>query len=182
MMEKLAGLIERLRAWDAAAARNTLDHFERVHGLDHEPAVVRSGTIADVQDALKPRGRPVIEHHWATWCEPCLDELPQIQAIEAAVRGRADVIGVSWERFTDDRGAEAAVEKVAKFMASRGLTFRTIVVDNVPDDLMVELDLPATTIPQTRVYDARGVVIGAFPEPLDLETAAQVRALVGVLN
>lgn len=182
MREKLTGLLERLRAWDAAAARSTLDHFERVHGMDHEPATVRAVTLADLADALKPRGRPVIEHHWATWCEPCLDELPQIQALDAAVRGRADVIGVSWERFTDDRGADATVEKVAKFMAARGLTFRTLIVEPRPDELFVELDLPVTTIPQTRVLDARGAVLGAFPEALDPESAAAVKALVGVLT
>lgn len=182
MLEKLATLVARLRAWDASAARDTLDRFERVYGLDHAPAQVRSGTIEDVRDALKPRGRPIIEHHWATWCEPCLDELPHIQAIEAATRGRADVIGVSWERFVDDRGAAASVEKVERFMAGRGLTFQTLVVDGVPDDLLVELDLPGTTIPQTRVHDARGAVVGVFPEPLDARSAAEVLALVGVLN
>lgn len=180
MIARMAKLIANLRAWDASMARDTLDRFERVHGLDHEPAVVRSGTVADVRDALKPRGRPIIEHHWATWCEPCLDELPQIQALASAVNGHADVVGVSWERFVDDEGAQAAVDKVAAFMASRGLTFPTIVVDGVPDDLLVELDLPATTIPQTRVFDAHGAVVGLYPEALDGQASAEIRGLVGV--
>lgn len=175
----LSSALTRLRIWDASAARDALDRFERSHHLDHHAADVRSGDADAVHEALKPRGRYVIEHHWATWCEPCLDELPQIQALEGVVRGRADVVGVSWERFMDDHGAAESVEKVATFMASRGLKFTTLVVSDGPDAFMVALDLPVTTVPQTRVWNPDGQVIAAYEGPLDAEAASEIARLVG---
>ncbi|MBK8507270.1 MAG: TlpA family protein disulfide reductase [Candidatus Competibacteraceae bacterium] len=43
------------------------------------------------------RGRWVIVNFWASWCSPCLLEMPELQAFYEAHRERATVIGVNFE-------------------------------------------------------------------------------------
>ena len=45
---------------------------------DDEPA-----TLADV------KGEPVLVNLWATWCAPCVKELPTLAGLAGAGRGRA---------------------------------------------------------------------------------------------
>jgi len=44
------------------------------------------------------RERPVLIHFWATWCGPCLPELPGLAAVVAKEEGRLTVLPVSLDR------------------------------------------------------------------------------------
>jgi thiol-disulfide isomerase/thioredoxin len=37
-------------------------------------------TAADLKPLLSPRQRPLLIHVWASWCAPCLIELPELAA------------------------------------------------------------------------------------------------------
>lgn len=44
------------------------------------------------------RGKWVIVNYWATWCPPCLDEIPELEKFHNAHHGRdAIVIGINYE-------------------------------------------------------------------------------------
>lgn len=43
------------------------------------------------------RGKWVVINYWATWCPPCREELPQLEAFYKAHHGRAVVLGVNYE-------------------------------------------------------------------------------------
>jgi len=49
------------------------------------------------------RGHPVLIDFWATWCEPCMQELPVIGMIdEATQKTRLVIIGIDWDKNLRD--------------------------------------------------------------------------------
>jgi thiol-disulfide isomerase/thioredoxin len=60
------------------------------------------------------RGRVVLLNLWATWCPPCRDEMPALEAFARENKGRVVVLGV-------DQGESASV--AAQFAKERGVTF-----------------------------------------------------------
>lgn len=81
----------------------------------------RDGKMVSV-NSLK--GKTVLINFWATWCGPCKEELPDIEAIskQFAPKGLV-VIGVS-----EDRGP-GVLKDVSAFVKGHGLTYQ-IVIDS----------------------------------------------------
>lgn len=50
---------------------------------------------------LKPNGKPLLINFWATWCDPCREEFPDLVKLDAAYRGRVDFITVSLDDLDD---------------------------------------------------------------------------------
>lgn len=72
-----------------------------------EASLLDGGTFV-LADA---RGRPVLLNFWASWCAPCMQELPHLQALwEEQREAGLVVLAIS----VDDPGDRAAVERTAK--------------------------------------------------------------------
>jgi thiol-disulfide isomerase/thioredoxin len=68
---------------DRAALQAAVDRF---HAADMDG---RRVAMTDL------RGRVVLVEFWATWCAPCLDDIPWIKKARAAHGDRLEVVGVS---------------------------------------------------------------------------------------
>lgn len=132
-----------------------------------EPAAIR----ADLSG-------PVVVHHWATWCEPCEEELPLVQGLAQALGDRAAVVGVSWDAFQDERPTHELAQHVGRYAEGLGLTWPTWLVTGRPDALFSELELEFQRIPQTRVIGSDGQVLLQVDGPMDAERIAQIDALL----
>lgn len=63
------------------------------------------------------RGAPVLLNVWATWCAPCREEIPELQALHETFGPRGlRVVGVT----VDSR---SAAEDVRRFMDQYGMTY-----------------------------------------------------------
>lgn len=70
-------------------------------GLDGQPV-----RLADF------RGRWVIVNFWASWCSPCLLEMPDLQAFHEAHRDRTTVVGINFENLPSSQ-IRAFTERLA---------------------------------------------------------------------
>lgn len=61
-------------------------------------------------DLAEHRGRWVVVNFWATWCKPCIKEMPELSALDA-MHEHIDVIGLAYEEI-DIAAMRAFLEKV----------------------------------------------------------------------
>ena len=93
------------------------------------------------------QGEPLILNFWATWCQPCLKEIPELQHVaqEEGVR----VVGIA----LDTEGKPV----VAPFVKEKGMTY-TILLGN--QQVFARFD--GFGIPHTVVVDSQGTVINLY--------------------
>lgn len=89
---------------------------------------------------------PVLLNLWATWCGPCVKEMPQLDALAAELEGEVRVITVS----QDVRGAEL----VTPFFAKNGYKRLEPWLD--PDTALAAHFTPEGALPLTILFDASG--------------------------
>ncbi|MBZ0291068.1 MAG: TlpA family protein disulfide reductase [Anaerolineae bacterium] len=110
------------------------------------------------------RGKWVIVNFWATWCGPCREEMPALQAIHDQY-GDVMVLGVN-QRET--------VEVIDDFLADTQITFPVLMN---PDDAVL-LDYNVVGLPQTLVVNPEGIIVWRQFGPVDLETfSAEIASL-----
>ena len=113
-------------------------------------------------------GRPVLINLWATWCAPCVKELPTLEALAAA--GKIRVVTVS-----QDSGEPA---KVAAFLKDKGITHLEPWLD--PDNALA-FHLNGGTLPMSVLYSPAGREIWRFSGEQDWTAPAATALLAEAL-
>jgi thiol-disulfide isomerase/thioredoxin len=91
------------------------------------------------------RGKPLLVNLWATWCAPCVTELPTLDALAAREDGRLQVLAISQDG--DDRA------KVESFLAEHKLSALEAYMD---PKLALMPELGVEILPTTILYDSEG--------------------------
>jgi cytochrome c biogenesis protein CcmG/thiol:disulfide interchange protein DsbE len=93
------------------------------------------------------KGSVVFVNFWATWCEPCIEELPSIEILfrRLSPNPRFKLITIL---FKDDR------QNVLRHMEENGYTFP--VYEN-PDDSAAN-KFGITGVPETFIFDKQGIL------------------------
>jgi thiol-disulfide isomerase/thioredoxin len=104
----------------------------------------RSHSLADF------RGQVVLLNVWATWCEPCREEMPALDRLQAKLGGgRFQVLTLS----VDQQGAPIA----RKFYSEVGIKALPLYIDPTAKAAFV---LGAPGLPATLLVDAKGREVG----------------------
>jgi thiol-disulfide isomerase/thioredoxin len=115
------------------------------------------------------RGRVVLVNFWATWCEPCRDEMPSIEKLRRSLDARRfSVIAVNVAE-----GPRAA----AGFMEKMGLGGFNVLLDR---DMKTSRAWGARILPATFIVDPAGKVRYSYYGALDW-SRSDVRSLIAKL-
>ena len=91
------------------------------------------------------RGKWVLVNFWATWCPPCLEELPDLIKLYQAHKGRdLVVIGVAMEY--------SSPQQVARFASEHGITYPVALGDDQSAGQIGVVDV----LPTSFLYDPQG--------------------------
>ena len=94
---------------------------------------------------------PIIVNHWATWCDPCQEELALLAELEQKIDD-AILIGVSWELFEDGRlPIDTAVHRIKQTSDAHHLAWANWLIKDDPDTFFDSFKLSQRLIPQTWV-------------------------------
>lgn len=108
--------------------------------------------IEGLRALLVPKGKPLLINFWATWCDPCREEFPDLVMIDGKYKGRLDVITISLDDVED------IATTVPKFLAEVKAQMPAYLL-RTPDEsaaiTMVAKDWSGS-LPMTVIIDADG--------------------------
>ena len=111
-------------------------------------------------------GKPVLINLWATWCAPCIAELPTLNALASRTDLNLAVITVSQDM--------AQTEKVRPFLEQRGLARLPAWLDSEGD---LAFHYGVQTLPSTILYDAAGREVWRYTGERDWGSAQSMALL-----
>lgn len=114
-------------------------------------------------------GKVVVVNFWATWCDPCRDELPDFVKLHQEYRGRGlEVIGISMDKGKDER--------VKAFVKEFGIDYPIVI-----GDIQVARQWLVRGIPMTFLVDRAGKIARVIPGATDKRSLEEgIRPLLGI--
>lgn len=91
-------------------------------------------------DSDQFRGKTVFINFWATWCKPCLQEMPSIESAQAKLKGENVVFLLA---------SNEEVDQIESFIKKHDYTFQYVLLEN-----MEELNIQA--LPTTYIFNSKG--------------------------
>jgi peroxiredoxin len=102
------------------------------------------------------KGKVVLVNIWATWCPPCVAEMPSMEKLYQKFKGENfEILAVS----IDEPGLKA----VAPFMKKSGLTFPAL----IDSEGAIKTVYGITGIPESFIIDKQGILIKKIVGPVD---------------
>nr|WP_296250781.1 TlpA disulfide reductase family protein [uncultured Stenotrophomonas sp.] len=88
-------------------------------------------------DLASHRGQWVVVNFWATWCAPCLQEMPELSALHA-MRSNVEVVGLAYE--------DIELDEMQVFLKEHPVAYPIAIIDTFspPKDFATPRGLPMT--------------------------------------
>ena len=114
-----------------------------------------TGTVADYE------GTPLVVNFFASWCPPCVREMPEFQDVFERLEGRVAFLGLSQDQSPQD---------ALNLVATTGVTY------DVGWDLDLEVYRATGSIamPTTAFVSASGQLVDTFAGALDTDSLAEL--------
>jgi thiol-disulfide isomerase/thioredoxin len=145
-----------------------------------KPSIVVHEIDASSLTAILKResaSRPLLVNFWATWCDPCREEFPDLVKLDQQFRPQGlDMIAVSLDDLAEIKTG------VPKFLQQMRATMPAYLLNVSDPDQMISAIDPGWSgaLPATFLYDAEGkVAFKHFGRIKPLELRAAIEKLVG---
>jgi thiol-disulfide isomerase/thioredoxin len=137
---------------------------QRITDTEPAPTIAAKRRDGSVVTLTWPAGRARIVHFWATWCEPCREELPSLLALAREQRG-VEVVAIA----VDDKWQD-----IAAFFAGA-----------VPPEVVIEETGVAhkrfgvSTLPDTYLVNRSGKLVERYQGARDWKSSAMRARVLG---
>lgn len=128
-------------------------------GSRQAPALVLPGLDGKMVDLASYRGKPVLINFWATWCDTCKKEMPEVEALHKRISAKGAVLlGVSMD--------EDAYKVVPPFLKEHAVTFPILISDR-----KVSASYAVRGLPTAYLIDPEGRISRRWVGALDVRAA-----------
>jgi thiol-disulfide isomerase/thioredoxin len=131
--------------WSGPKQGSPTGKLDRSHAGRAAPAASFEDPDGEAASLADFRGRPLLVNLWATWCAPCVAEMPTLDALAAREGKSLQVLAVSQD--LDGR------DKVERFFEQQRFANLEPYLD---PQLALMSELGVGTLPTTIFYDAEG--------------------------
>lgn len=111
------------------------------------------------QDLSQWRGRELVINFWATWCAPCVEEMPELEALHRELQASdKQIIGIAID----------SVDNVSQFAQQLGITYPLYAGSVAVTELSRALGNPSGGLPFTVWLRSDGSVANTYLGRLDM--------------
>jgi thiol-disulfide isomerase/thioredoxin len=143
----------------SASARKASGALRRLQAVG-QPLNLSGTTIDGQKITLQQfKGKPVLVHYWATWCEPCKVDIARIRELQEKYQRDIVVVGIALD---EDKAA------LQQFLLNRPLNWPQLYEPGGLDGRLAE-ELGVLTLPTMLLIDKEGVVLERNIPVTDLE-------------
>ncbi|WP_417467206.1 TlpA family protein disulfide reductase [Maricaulis sp.] len=152
-------------------ARGEMGAFVTLADAPAQPAMAYTDPDGGEHHLSDYRGKVILLNLWATWCGPCVEEMPALNRLQQQFGGEDfDVVTISFDR---------EFAPVTEF-------FEREQIDSLPalrDDSFTSHNLVgALGLPMSILYDRHGREIGRMPAPADWDSEDAHRLVQAAIN
>ncbi len=174
MADEFAGEIDKATVWykrlaaefaQSQAGKKATGAIRRLESVG-KSLPLRGTTLAGKQiDLTRPpyRGKFVVVHYWATWCEPCKEDMQKLSEMKRRYGSKLEIVGVNLDNSAAD--------------AKTYLTAKRYAWENLYDEKGLEggraSELGVMTLPLMIVVDNKGTVANRNLNGSEIETELQ---------
>lgn len=144
--------------------------LDRSHAGSAAPALTFQGPDGQPTQLAAFRGRPLLVNLWATWCGPCIVEMPSLDALAGRQSGAQGlrIVAISQDS-TDGR------RKVSDFFAARRFQHLQPYLDS---EMGLMFALGLDTLPTTILFDSQGREVWRMVGMADWQSERVARLLL----
>lgn len=137
------------------------------------------------KELVIPASNALIEEHllqvrvvnyWATWCAPCVEELPLLAELEQEI-GAEKILGVSWDLFQGGELSKVCTD-IEKMKEKFGITYSSMLVIEPPEQFFTYFEVDPQTVPQTIVFSENFEKLFHSKEKLTKEDLQTIMSLL----
>jgi thiol-disulfide isomerase/thioredoxin len=101
------------------------------------------------------KGKWVVVNFWATWCAPCVKEIPEIAEFSTAQGEKVRVIGIALDWHDGDKPTDSEIGKIKAFAKKVGHSYPLVLGTEASEKIFGKVK----GLPKTIIYSPEGKIV-----------------------